>query len=88
MTCGVLQEAFKGLTGWWKTLLGSEAEQVKLSSRLATSPCIVTTSKYGMSANMERIMRAQVTSIPGPSFMSLRVITFFKKLPLQLHCIP
>lgn len=55
-----MQEAFKGLTAWWKGLLGAEAEQVKLSTRLATSPCIVSTSKYGYSANMERIMRAQV----------------------------
>ncbi|KAK9835529.1 hypothetical protein WJX74_002421 [Apatococcus lobatus] len=60
-----VREAFKGLTAWWKGLLGAEAEQVKLSTRLATSPCIVSTSKYGYSANMERIMRAQALSDKG-----------------------
>jgi HSP90 family molecular chaperone len=33
--------------------------QVKVSARLATSPAIVLTSKYGWSANMERIMKSQ-----------------------------
>merc|ERR1712223_1480615 len=43
-----IKEEFKDLTKWWKTALGSdEVEAVKVSNRLATSPCIVVTSKYG-----------------------------------------
>ena len=46
---------------WWKTALGDpDVENVKISTRLASTPCVVVTSKYGWSANMERIMRAQV----------------------------
>ena len=30
-----------------------------MSSRMAGSPCVLTTSEYGWSANMERIMKAQ-----------------------------
>ena len=30
-----------------------------MSSRMADSPCVLTTSEYGWSANMERIMKAQ-----------------------------
>ncbi|KAI4389980.1 hypothetical protein MLD38_002139 [Melastoma candidum] len=55
-----LKESFKELTKWWKTALASEnVEDVKISNRLDNSPCIVVTSKYGWSANMERIMQSQ-----------------------------
>merc|ERR1712222_44369 len=34
-------------------------DKVLISSRMADSPCVLTTSEYGWSANMERIMKAQ-----------------------------
>jgi len=55
-----LKEEFKPLTKWWKKLLGSSVTNVKVSTRLASTPCVVVAGKYGQSANMERIMRAQV----------------------------
>ncbi|KAL1820762.1 hypothetical protein ACET3Z_015631 [Daucus carota] len=55
-----LKEAFKELTKWWKGILASEnVDDVKISNRLADSPCVVVTSKYGWSSNMERIMQSQ-----------------------------
>jgi heat shock protein beta len=55
-----LKEKFKELVKWWQGALEDDSvEAVRLSTRLATSPCVVVTSKYGWTANMERIMRAQ-----------------------------
>ena len=55
-----VKEEFKDFIKWWKEILPSEdVEAVKISNRLVTTPCSVVTSKYGWSANMERIMKAQ-----------------------------
>ena len=34
-------------------------KKVAVSNRLVSSPCCIVTSEYGLSANMERIMKAQ-----------------------------
>ncbi|XP_042508568.1 endoplasmin homolog [Macadamia integrifolia] len=58
-----VKESFKELTKWWKGALASEnVDDVKISNRLDNSPCVVVTSKYGWSANMERIMQSQTLS--------------------------
>lgn len=58
-----LKESFKGLTKWWKDILATEnVDDVKISNRLADTPCVVVTSKFGWSANMERIMQSQTLS--------------------------
>ncbi len=52
---------FKGLASWWKTALGPDSgvSAVKVSRRLAAAPCVLVAGKYGWSATMERIARAQ-----------------------------
>lgn len=58
-----LKESFKELTDWWKKALDTESvDSVKISNRLSDTPCVVVTSKYGWSANMEKIMQSQTLS--------------------------
>ena len=67
------KEHFKPFTKWWKDALltsyPDSIENVKISNRLSTTPCVVVTSKYGWSANMERIMRAQALSDDSKQYM-------------------
>jgi molecular chaperone HtpG len=42
-----------------KDCLDEDVEKVVLSNRIVDSPCVLVTSEYGWSANMERIMKAQ-----------------------------
>merc|ERR1711968_195296 len=42
-----------------REVLGDKVEKVIVSNRVNESPCVLVTSEYGWSANMERIMKAQ-----------------------------
>merc|ERR1711972_1057194 len=51
--------SFEGLCTLIKEVLGDKVEKVLVGSRMLESPCILVTSEWGWSANMERIMKAQ-----------------------------
>lgn len=42
-----------------KSVLEEDVEKVILSNRLDSSPCVLVTSEFGWTANMQRIMKAQ-----------------------------
>jgi len=57
-----VRAAFKPLAAWWQTSLGGPAvvSSVRVvPAGLGAAPAVVTTSAYGWSAHMEKIIRAQ-----------------------------
>uniref|UniRef100_A0A061S629 Heat shock protein 90kDa beta n=1 Tax=Tetraselmis sp. GSL018 TaxID=582737 RepID=A0A061S629_9CHLO len=54
-----LREEFKPLVKWWKDILEGTVDSVRVTNRLTSTPCVVTTSQFGWTANMERIVKAQ-----------------------------
>merc|ERR1712065_27972 len=50
---------FDALCKLIKEVLADKVEKVIVSNRVSESPCVLVTSEYGWSANMERIMKAQ-----------------------------
>jgi molecular chaperone HtpG len=57
---------YDGLFKFMKSSLGTHVTDVKRSHTLVSVPCAVVSSQYGMSANMERIMKAQTLGQSNP----------------------
>ncbi|VVU94656.1 Hsp90 protein [seawater metagenome] len=53
------EESFKGLCEHVKELLSERVSKVSISNRIVDTPCVLSSSKFGWSANMQRIMKAQ-----------------------------
>ncbi|KAF3786209.1 Heat shock protein 90-6 [Nymphaea thermarum] len=54
-----MKEEFGKTCDWIKKQLGDKVASVQISNRLSTSPCVLVSGKFGWSANMERLMKAQ-----------------------------
>merc|ERR1719323_1576373 len=61
------EEEFEDLTEWLKDVYGDKVTKVTLSNRLEETPMIIVTTKYGYSANMERIARGQAFGSKNPT---------------------
>ncbi|XP_068637354.1 heat shock protein 90-5, chloroplastic-like [Aristolochia californica] len=53
------KQEYNLLCDWVKQQLGDKVAKVQVSKRLASSPCVLVSGKFGWSANMERLMKAQ-----------------------------
>ncbi|MBA0711356.1 hypothetical protein Golax_010550 [Gossypium laxum] len=53
------KQEFNLLCDWIKQQLGDKVAKVQISKRLSSSPCVLVSGKFGWSANMERLMKAQ-----------------------------
>ena len=54
-----LKAELQPLTKLMKEVLGDKIENIIVSNHMEASPCMLTTSEYGRSAYMERIMKSQ-----------------------------
>jgi molecular chaperone HtpG len=54
-----IKKEYESVCTYMKEILGNDVEKVVVSNRLDSSPCVLVTSEYGWTANMQRIMKAQ-----------------------------
>lgn len=52
-------EEYKEFIDFFKNKLGSKVNDVKITDRLDSVPCMLSSAQFGWTANMERIMKAQ-----------------------------
>jgi heat shock protein beta len=81
---------FRPLTKWLKKLYGQSFMRVSVSKRLGSTPAIVSSSEYGHSANMERIMRAQAYQAgveENPMMRSMKIFEINPRHPLVLKLL-
>jgi molecular chaperone HtpG len=71
-----LGEKYKGLCSKIQEILGESIEKVIVSNRITDSPCCIVTGSMGMSANMERIIKAQAMAAHNPMQFMMNKKTF------------
>lgn len=54
-----VKKDYENVCKFIKETIGDDIEKVIVSNRLDSSPCVLVTSEYGWTANMQRIMKAQ-----------------------------
>jgi molecular chaperone HtpG len=54
-----LVSEYKPVCDYIKSVLSNEVEKVIVSNRLVNHPCLLSTSEYGWTANMQRLVKAQ-----------------------------
>eukprot|EP00578_Thalassiosira_sp_NH16_P020579 CAMPEP_0181097930 /NCGR_PEP_ID=MMETSP1071-20121207/11838_1 /TAXON_ID=35127 /ORGANISM="Thalassiosira sp., Strain NH16" /LENGTH=826 /DNA_ID=CAMNT_0023180457 /DNA_START=22 /DNA_END=2502 /DNA_ORIENTATION=+ len=86
----VYTETFKPLTKFLKKLYGSDVSRVSISKRLGRAPAIVSSSEWGNSANMDRIMRAQAFAhgvAPGENALPTGVLEINPRHPFVVKLL-
>ena len=86
----VYTEKFKPLTKYLKKLYGSDVSLVTISKRLGKAPAIVSSSEWGNSANMDRIMRAQAFAhgvAPGENTMPTGILELNPRHPFVIKLL-
>jgi HSP90 family molecular chaperone len=86
----VYTDKFKPLTKFLKKLYGSDVSRVTVSKRLGRAPAIVSSSEWGNSANMDRIMRAQAFAhgvSPGENMIPTGIMELNPRHPFVIRLL-
>jgi HSP90 family molecular chaperone len=83
------KEQFQPLVDFLTETYGKKVEKVAVSTRLESQPCIISTSQYGYSANMERIMKAQAFADPSRAqyLMSKKTLEINPRHPIVVELL-
>lgn len=65
---------YKNVCDFIKSTLSDEVEKVVVSNKLSDSPCVLSTSEFGWTANMQRILKAQTFNKPEMNYMMGRKV--------------
>jgi molecular chaperone HtpG len=65
---------YKNVCDFIKSTLSDEVEKVVVSNKLSDSPCVLSTSEFGWTANMQRILKAQTFNRPEMNYMMGRKV--------------
>jgi molecular chaperone HtpG len=65
---------YKSVCDFIKSTLSDDVEKVVVSNKLADSPCILSTSEFGWTSNMQRILKAQTFNKPEMNYMMGRKV--------------
>lgn len=68
------QTKFQNLTDFIKDTLGSKIDSCTISNRINVSPCVLVAPSWGVTANQERIMKAQALADNKQFYFSSRKI--------------
>lgn len=85
----IYKETFKGTSKYLKDLYGSKVTKVTVAQHPLNVPCVIVSSQYGYSANMERIMKAQTFAAPDTGMPPQRVLEINPRHPIivQLNAL-
>jgi molecular chaperone HtpG len=65
---------YKSVCDFMKSTLSNDVEKVVVSNKLSESPCVLSTSEYGWTANMQRLLKAQTFNRPEMNYMMGRKV--------------
>ena len=65
---------YKNVCDYMKSTLSDQVEKVVISNKLLDSPGVLSTSEFGWTANMQRILKAQTFNKPEMNFMMGRKV--------------
>jgi HSP90 family molecular chaperone len=76
------KKAWEPFLKWLKKVLGERIERATLSTRVNTSPCVLVSPQYGLTANMERIIKGQALSDAQRETVAKRVMEVNPRHPI------